>query len=333
MDSRLVRRWIIPLIALHLSGCSSSKHSAWQGPTSVQPVAYEPWGYHDLPGLTVKTKHYAIHSTIENKEFLDRLAQVMEGAYTQYQKVAPGVRTSDRPMDCFVFANRNEWAAFTREHTGEDSKVYLKINKGGYTVRDWFVAYFIGDINTYPVAAHEGWHQYVSRNFTSRLPPFLEEGIATQFEAIRWDSGLPRWNLDYHPMRVQRLRQACDDHTLWPLDKLVSMHAGDVVGLQGEKIEAFYAQDWAFARFLWDADGGKYRPAFQKMVEDVASGAARDPNQHGLRIANAGFQPESVRPLLEKYLGMDFPAIDQAYLKYVHQLAYDRFNEQWRAGR
>ena len=157
MDSRLVRRWIIPLIALLLSGCSSSKHSAWQGPTSVQPVAYEPWGYHDLPGLTVKTKHYAIHSTIENKEFLDRLAQVMEGAYTQYQKVAPGVRTSDRPMDCFVFANRNEWAAFTREHTGEDSKVYLKINKGGYTVRDWHLRLVLGRMWGDEPVAYRSW--------------------------------------------------------------------------------------------------------------------------------------------------------------------------------
>src|SRR5262245_32766570 len=318
------------LATIVVAGCSSSKKSGWEGPATLQPVSYEQWSYRDRPGQTLKTSHYVIHTTVEKEEFNNRLAQVMEGSYTQYQKLAPAVKTSDRPMECYVFANRVEWAAFTKEHTGEDSKVYLKINRGGYTVRDWFVAYFIGDINTYPVAAHEGWHQYVSRNFKSRLPPFLEEGIATQFEAIRWDQGLPRWNLDYHPMRVQRLRQACDDHYLWPLDKLVAMHAGDVVGLQGEKIEAFYAQSWAFARFLWDADGGKYRPAFQKLVEDTANGTAYDPTGQSHRVFY-GFQPESVKPLLEHYLGMDFAAIEQAYVRYVHQLAYDRFNEQWQA--
>jgi hypothetical protein len=320
--------WSCFLAVAAISGCKSTEPSTWQGPTTLQPVASEPWNYHNRPGQTLKTEHYQIHTTIPKDDFLNRLAQVMEGAHEQYQKLAPQVKTSDRPMDCYVFANRFEWAAFTREHTGDDSKVYLKINRGGYTIGDWFVAYFIGDINTFPVAAHEGWHQYVSRNFKSRLPPFLEEGIATQFEAIRWEAGLPRWNLDYHPMRAQRLRRACDDHYLWPLEQLVTMHAGDVVGLSGEKIEAFYAQNWAFARFLWDADGGKYRPAFQKLLVETANGTVYDPT--GRRPA-VGFQPQSIRPLLEHYLQMPFPAIEQAYLKYVHEVAYDRFNEQWQA--
>src|SRR5438445_10157145 len=108
------------------------------------------------------------------------------------------------------------------------------------------------------------------------------------------------------------------------------MHAGDVVGLSGEKIEAFYAQNWAFARFLWEADAGKYRPAFQKLLVETANGTAFDPGGGGRRFL-FGFQPQSVRPLLEHYLGVSLPEMQEAYLKYVHQLAYDRFNEQWQA--
>src|SRR5207237_4109924 len=125
---------------------------------------------------------------------------------------------------------------------------------------------------TYSVAAHEGWHQFVARHFRSRLPPFLEEGIATQFENIHFAGELPRWNLPVNPDRVQRLRQTLDLHTAYPLSKLITMHAGDVVGSGGEKIESFYAQNWAFVRFLWDAQKGKYRAAFQKLLADTAAG-------------------------------------------------------------
>ena len=74
-------------------------------------------------------------------------------------------------MACYLFQTRDEWAAFTRTRTGADAAIYLQINRGGYTVRDWYVAYFIGDLGTYSVAAHEGFHQYVARHFRSRLPP------------------------------------------------------------------------------------------------------------------------------------------------------------------
>ena len=52
----------------------------------------------------------------------------------------------------------------------------------------------------------------------------------------------------------------------------MTMHAGEVVALPGSKIEAFYAQNWAFAEFLWDAENGKYRPAFQRLLTDCANG-------------------------------------------------------------
>ena len=128
------------------------------------------------------------------------LATVMEGALAQYQRFTPGVRLSTRPMECYVFAQRGEWAKFTKDRTGADAAVYLQINRGGYTVRDWYVAYFIGDMGTYSVAAHEGWHQFIARHFKSRPPPFLEEGLACMFEEVRWDhqqgvGRLPRWDL------------------------------------------------------------------------------------------------------------------------------------------
>jgi hypothetical protein len=303
----------------------------WEGPTSAQAVKTQPWQYRDVAGKTLVTPHYLIHTTIDDEQFLDRLPQVMEGALEQYRQLAPDVKMSEQPMECFLFSRRPEWAMFTREHTGMDAKVYLQINRGGYTIHDWFVAYFIGDSGTYSVSAHEGWHQYVARNFKNRLPPFLEEGCATQFENIHWDGDLPRWNLHYNANRAQRLRQAIDGKYLWPLDKLITMHAGDVVGLGGEKIEAFYAQNWAFVRFAWDAENGKYRPAFQKMLTETANGQAFDPTNGAVHFVPGSWQPRLVKPILEHYFGMPLGDLDKAYQAYVHVIAFEKFNEQWQA--
>src|SRR5262245_24483764 len=172
------------------AGCAQPSHRS-----TASPLSMSAWSFDGKPAKVVHTDHYLIHTTIEDQEFLDSLAQLMEGALDQYRRLTPGVPMSPDPMECYIFTRRPEWAQSTKEHTCADAAVYLQINLGGYTVRDWYVAYFIGDVGTYSVAAHEGWHQYVARHFKSRLPPFLEEGIATMFENIIWTGPQPRWDL------------------------------------------------------------------------------------------------------------------------------------------
>jgi hypothetical protein len=308
----------VVLALILCAGCAS------RSPEPRASVDFEPWsGESDQRARLVRTDHYVIHTTIDDEQLLATLAQVMEGALTQYQQFTPGVRLSARPMECFVFATRPQWARFTAEKTGDDATVYLKINKGGYTIRDWYVAYFIGDVGTYAVAAHEGWHQYVARHFKSRLPPFLEEGIASMFETITWSGGQPRWTLSVNPVRATRLRRAIERGDLWPLESLITMHAGDVVNLPGERIETFYAQNWAFAQFLWEAEDQRYRAAFQRMLGDLAAGAA-SPGTGSRNASALLWNPASARPMLEHYLGMPLDHIERAYLAYVARIARDR---------
>ena len=318
-----VRRWVVLLLVASLlllaPGCAG-RASDSSTRARAADVAIEPWSYDGHKGSIVRTPHYRIHTTIEDREMLLTLARAMEGALAQYQRFVPGVRLSTRPMDCYVFARHTEWARFTAERTGADAMIYLKIRKGGYTVRDWYVAYFIGDVGTYAVATHEGWHQFVARHFRSRLPPFLEEGIATMFESITWSNGRPRWGLAANPSRAAKLRRAIDAGNLWPLEQLATMHAGDVVNLPGERIETFYAQNWAFAQFLWEGDGGRYRGAMQRMLSDLAAGTAPE-RLTGRRGAADLWNPGTAKPLLEHYLQTSLPDLERAYLAYVHQLA------------
>jgi hypothetical protein len=298
----------------------------WDGPVAPAEISRGPWSYDNTPGEVLRTEHYEIYTTIEDRDLRTQLAQVMEGAHAQYRKLAPGIPHTDAPLLCFVFGKRSQWESFTRANTGADSAIYLQINRGGFTIRDWYVAYDIGETATLSVAAHEGWHQYVARNFRGRLPPFLEEGTSCLFERIRWekvkgsDVQVPRWNLSANPPRQQSLRNTIDNNRQYPLAQLYRLHAGLVVGQLGGKIEAFYSQSWAFARFLLEAEDGRYRPAFEKLLTDAASGEIVDPSGSHRR-AGLPWQPRSVQPMLEHYLGEPTEVTEKKFQQFMRKVA------------
>jgi hypothetical protein len=317
----------LPMMMLFLVGCSTNA-GQWQGPKAAAPVDSEQWRYANREGKVLRTPHYLIHTTVTEPGVVEKLPQVMEGAYASYRMFAGDLPESAEPMRCYVFGKRDEWADFTQRHTGADAGIYLQITRGGYTVGDWFVSYYVGADATYSVAAHEGWHQYVSRHFKGRLPPFLEEGTACMFESVRFTGNLPRWDTTINPARTLSLRNTIEGKKQWPLEKLVTMHAGDVVRLPGDRIEAFYSQSWAFARFLNEYDNGRYRPAFRKLMNDTASG---DPADHAqaMRKAMNLWSPASVKPMLEKYLGKDLRSIETEYNEFIRHVAYEQFQRQW----
>jgi hypothetical protein len=310
--------FVLCLAAL-IGGCAST--NAGLGPSSAI-VRLDPWIFDGDDGTAVVTRHYVIYTTISDERWQESFAQLMEGALSQYSQLAPDVSLSQRPLECYVFASRREWATFTTAKTGTDATVYLHITRGGYTVRDWFVAFYIGEAGTFSVAAHEGFHQFAARNFKTRLPPFLEEGIACIFENVQWDQGVPKWNLDANPNRLGSLRMATAAGELIPLKELITLHAGQVVNGPKARISAFYGESWAFAQFLWKADNKKFRPRLQHLLADAAAGKIQ-----GLpsRPIDAVFwNPATAKPLLERYLGMDLATLDGEFQRYLAELPDER---------
>jgi len=320
MTVRRIGSHFVAAIILILAGCAHQKAPVSPvGLTRLAPIRFENWNGVTPPGQRVVLPHYAMYSTIADRQVLGQLGQLMEGAWQAYRSLAPEVPASGRSMRCYIFESRSEWAAFTENHTGEDAAIYLRVNRGGYTVGDWFVAYWIGDVATFSVAAHEGWHQYVARHLRDRLPPFLEEGLACLFEQMRWEGALPRWDLARNQPRLASLRAAVDANELYPLAQLVRMHAGQVVGKRNAQIEAFYAECWGFARFLQDAEGGRYRPALRRMLADAARGRLFGDNSRE-QAARMLWDPATAQPMLEHYLGMSLPDIEMAFQRFINQL-------------
>ena len=328
---RSVATVVLAACLLCLTACTSQTKPLGQrqGPTAPVAITSEPWAYGEAPGATLHSPHYAVHTTISDIDTAQSLVQLLEAGYHQYQIFTPGLTLSDKPMDCYIFANREQWADFTQKNTGTASKVYLQINRGGYTVRDWFVAYELpGKTRTYSVVAHEGFHQFVSRNYVGRLPPFLEEGLACMFEDIDFEGELPRFNLSVNRTRAHALRRAIEQHSLIPLDQLVTMHAGEIVSRSGLTIDTFYAQNWAFARFLWEGENARFRPGMQKLMTDTATGAIYDPTR-SLKSPAAPWNPAAVPLILERYLGVGFDELSARYQAYLRVVAYDELQAQF----
>lgn len=304
-------------------GCAAQESlSSWRGPQAPAALRVDDWTFGEQKAQVLRTPNYSIYTTIQDDEVKELLPQVMEGALQMYRQIAPDVALTDRPMDCFIFRWRSEWDRYTQRYAGSDAQVYLQIRSGGYTIQDRSVAYYIGRLATFSVAAHEGWHQYASRHFIGRLPPFLEEGLACMFETISWRDRLPRWNLAVNPTRALMLRHAVEANNLWPLEQLCAMHAGDIVGESNDRIDAFYAESWAFARFLWEGEGGKYRPALAKWIAETAAGTVYDPTRSHSRAA-APWNRRAVRPMLEHYLGEDVQTVDAAFRAYMKKIAQE----------
>jgi hypothetical protein len=325
----LLARLVFPLLLSLAYGCAAPGPpiGVWFTPPAPTTVTITSLPQ-DKSARLVHTPHYDIYTTLGDDDMVQRVAQTMEGSLTAYQTLAPGVPLTPYPMKCFIFSKRAQWAEFTRENTGAQASLYLQINRGGYTVGDWYVAYYIGQTSTLSVAAHEGWHQYVARNFKARLPPFLEEGLATMFEGVRFKDGLPHYNLSINQERAIALRTAIDGNFLWPLDQLIGMHAGMILDRPGEKIDAWYAQAWGLGRFLWDADNGKYRPALRQILQDTANGTVFDPTGPPHRTRLVLWSEPGVKAMLEHYLQMDWPDIDAAYNRFIRHVADDEIESE-----
>jgi hypothetical protein len=278
----------------------------------VRPL---PWDYPLAGAHIAATPRYRLHTNLPPAQAA-AAARLLDGAFAQYREVAGDVPVSPAPLNGYLFATRAEWASFTQANTGPDARIYLQVNRGAYTVNDWFAAYSIGDA-TAGVLCHEGWHQFVARNFVGRLPPALEEGMACLFEAVYWHNGLPRWRLSSNPLRLKALEVAHERRRLLPLAEFLRLHAGELVGKKSDEVQAFYAQAWALARFL--REDPRYAAGFERLLADTAAGQAWLP-PHLARPHPRAWNAAVAEPTLEHYLATRIMQLDREFGQYVKRL-------------
>ncbi len=255
-----------PLILLALAGCAVAPKPVPIERTEWQPAA-------GFQGTRLQTPHYDLRLTARDPVLQAYLPGFLETALDAYRQLVPG--PCDQRMEIYLFETRAEWARFTRRFAPADAHVYLHIQEGAYMDQRTAttVAYDLGRDRTLALLAHEGLHQYLAACLPEPVVPWLNEGLATQFEAFTLKQGRPVFTARHNLFRRNNLREALDGQGSWiPLSQLLSMHAGQAVVQTGQIARGYYAQVWALVLFLRE---GPYARDFQHLLRDLGTDRMR----------------------------------------------------------
>ena len=282
-------------------------------------TAFDAWTFEGAGGRDLRTPHYRLRTTVSDTAVTDGMLRLLEAAYPQYAALLPSTSVGDARLDVFLFARPEEWETFTRRLTGPDAPVYLSVGQGGYAYGDTIVCWLANPDDLPTVVAHEGFHQYVARHSARRLPPAVEEGLATTFENVSTGGNAVVFRRSSNPRREQGLRDATRAKLLLPLDTLVRLNAGDIAARPLAVREGFYGQCWLFAEML--AFDPSYAGRFNDLITRLQTGRLAET----IDVAGAGrmYRPGGVRPMLTDGLGVSWDELDRDYRRRLAAFAND----------
>lgn len=253
-------------IALAPYACRATQ----QGPAAAFSV--DDWTGEGLVGRRYHTDHFEIISTLRDREFETALPAFCEAAHARYVQTI-SFPPNETQLVTHVFADRAQWAAFTRRRFPERFDVYSRIRHGGFTEGNVSALFYVDRATALATIAHEGWHQYVNAHVEEPLPAWINEGLGSYHEAIEYSSDEPRFTPLRNTFRINALIDALKRDRLLSVRELVETDAGRVL-IAGDDAatHAYYAQTWALITLLRHGANGKFAPAFQQMMDDIATG-------------------------------------------------------------
>lgn len=291
----------------------------------------EPWSFGGFEGELVTTPTHLLHLTLVEGRLRTALPEFTEKVLDHYRTMITGVVGADplpaptERMSTFVFETRPEWAAWTKWRLGRNSRTYLAIERGGYTIDAESVLWDIGRYDTLCMLAHEGWHQYTQTVFRHPLPAFLEEGLAAYAEGHRFrrsEDG-PRFMPWHNFERYGQLRSAVARKRLVDLDKLISQPPQQFVGEGERSLLTYYAQVWAFVHYLMEGREGRYRDGLVRLLQDAAQGhiasslydADRSAGRRGRLLG-----PNAGRAIIATYFDQDYEQFKAGYDEFLRTI-------------
>jgi hypothetical protein len=295
----------------------------------------ETWENKIGSGLKIQTDHYEIFTTLKDPLMLTDVPAFLENCQSNFQKLFSKSPAETERFKMYLFDNRTQWQNFTAGFAGREYQIYSQIKAGAYYSNGCCVAYNIGRERTFYALGHECWHQFADKNFKFSLPSWLNEGLAMQFEANFYKDGLFYFVPGDNFYRIDMLKKAIEKNQIIPLETLLRSEPGALFGDE-QKISAFYSQCYALVLFLQDANGGKRREDFKRLLSDGMNGKwnltgkdriiAVDRSESLTEEWNKRVGPEIFR----QYFGSDINSIEIEYIDFCRDLArknikrYDR---------
>jgi hypothetical protein len=289
--------------------------ATWQNPKNAEP------------GLEITTKHYRVYTTLLDPLVLSQVPGFLESCYRGYQSQLPRPITTGSKFTIYLFADRLQWEDFTDDFTGKHALLYKQIKKGAYYHKGACITYNIGRERTFSVLGHEGWHQFNKRHFKYRLPSWLDEGIAMQFETSRYEGGFFEFEPERNLYRLGGLKKTLEQNRMMPLAVLLATSPGEVVASE-DRVNAFYAQAYALVRFLREEDYGRRLPDYQQMLLGALDGTWPLSEQAARMTADRNV-PFTIRwnrrlgpRIFTEYIAADLQTIDRQYHAFCRKITY-----------
>lgn len=276
--NRAIARLALAALAL-LTACASDAPVRDDAPmpTTSFVADREPWSYQGNPGWRIITPSVDLRTTSSDRRLRARLPDFLELAQAHRLTAITPLRPGSEPLETYILGTRSEWDALTRRLLGDRARPYLRIERGGYAFNGRGIFYDLGPRDTFVMAAHEGWHQYVQTTFADPLPVWLDEGIACYMEGFRWrtdDPDRPEFLPWSNEERFDQLRKAVGANALLPLRDLVNSRPQDLIDTDrgGSPALNYYAQCWALVHFLIESDDASRKPPLDALLRDAQGG-------------------------------------------------------------
>jgi len=252
---------------LLIAGCAAGHAST--------PVEFktEDWTFGNSKGSRLTTEHYILYTTCRSKPLVSTMPVFVESCWTAYSALVPCPSPPEKPLETYLFQSRWEWERFTEQFAPQRAETYKRIRTGGYSERGITVSHYGSRRTSLSTLAHEGLHQYLEATRGERIPAWLNEGLATRFEAFDLDSnGLPIFTPDKNYLRLQYLRSAISSNSLLPLHEILGTHAGIEIQKQSVHVATYYSQVWSLVLYLLQPPRtNPYHDGFRRLLDELGT--------------------------------------------------------------
>jgi hypothetical protein len=210
----------------------------------------------DVDAVHEARGEHVVIRTIGNPERADALVPLMEAAREQLVQFTG--QEPEQPLGLFLFPDAEQY----RQYCDDSGHPNYRMASGFANNAEGFaVTYEQPDLER--VAIHEGAHLFHDFAFRSSMPSWYAEGFATTFgggETYRWEDG--RLEVDL-PMARHRIAELLTpEENLLPLQELMKGDAFVFINRMDGSGQRFYAQAWAFYRFLRSTPEPRVRERF-----------------------------------------------------------------------
>ena len=246
---------------------------------------------------TFTTRHYRVHHNLTVSEARG-YAHHMDAVFEEYRRRFKHLKAAtDSDMSLFLFRTQQQFVEFlgSRGIRAENTSGMFFIQPNLQGLATWTQDRSV--TATVSILQHEGFHQFAHRHYGTRLPIWINEGLAQYFEDGVFVNGKMKLGIA-HGRRIETVRQALSRGTAVGFDELINMTHDEwrsrVIGGDASA-SLLYAQSWSMVFFLVHADGKRYREALDIYLNRVASG---EPSDRAFRKA---FRHDSTKPFQQRW--------------------------------